>query len=107
MNLKRANQPRIVLMTRWHAINRCKTRLSKEIGSIKAAKIQEQLTKHTIAVAKRIQEEGLAEVKIAIDGIGINAAERWAKINHIENICTQGMGNLGTRMKKQFLKMAQ
>jgi len=104
MNLKRANQPRIVLMTRWHAINRCKTRLSKKIGSIKAAKIQEQLTKHTIAVAKRIQDEGLAEVKIAVDGIGFKAAKRWANKNKINNVANQGPGNLGTKMKRQFIK---
>ena len=70
-NHKEQNKPTIVLMTRWHAIYRCKSRLAKEIGAIKAAKIQEKLTKHTITVAKKIQQEGLADVKVAIDGIGI------------------------------------
>ena len=100
-NLKR---PTLVLMTRWHAIYRCKSRLSKEIGAIKAAKIQEKLTKHTIQVAKGIQNEGLADVKVAIDGIGIKAAKKWALINKIKTIETQGPGNLGTKMKRQFLK---
>ena len=49
--------PIIVLMTRWHSIYRCKSRLSKEIGAHKAAKIQEKLTRHTIKVAKAIQKE--------------------------------------------------
>ena len=40
-NLKKINKPTIVLMTRWHAIYRCKSRLSKDIGALKAAKIQE------------------------------------------------------------------
>ena len=66
------NKTTIVLMTKWHAINRCKSRLSKDIGAFKAAKIQEKLTNHTINVAKRIQKEGLADIKVAIDGIGIN-----------------------------------
>ena len=98
------NKPTIVLMTRWHAIYRCKSRLSKDIGAFKAAKIQEKLTNHTINVAKRIQTEGLADIKIAIDGIGINAAKKWAKFNQINTVAIQGPGNLGTKMKRQFLK---
>jgi len=102
--IQKENKPILVLMTRWHSIYRCKSRLSKEIGALQAAKIQEKLTKHTINVAKGIQEKGLADVKVAIDGIGIKAAKKWAKINKIQTIVTQGPGNLGTKMKKQFLK---
>ncbi len=101
---KEKNKPTLVLMTRWHAIFRCKSRLSREIGALKAARIQEKLTSHTIAVAKKIQSAGLADVKVAIDGIGIQAAKRWALLNNIETVSIQGPGNLGTKMKKQFLK---
>ncbi len=96
-------KPIIVLMTRWHSIYRCKSRLSKDIGALKAAKIQEKLTKHTIQVAKDIQKNGLADIKVAIDGIGINAAKKWANRNKIKTVTTQGLGNLGTKMKRQFL----
>ena len=102
-NLKK-NKSIIVLMTRWHSIYRCKSRLAKEIGALKAAKIQEKLTQHTINVAQEIQKEGLAEIRVAIDGIGIKAARRWAVKNKIQTIETQGPGNLGTKMKRQFLK---
>ena len=102
-NLKK-NKSIIVLMTRWHSIYRCKSRLAKEIGALKAAKIQEKLTQHTINVAQEIQKEGLAEIRVAIDGIGIKAARRWAIKNKIKIIATQGPGNLGTKMKRQFLK---
>ena len=98
------NKPIIVLMTRWHSIYRCKSRLSKEIGADKAAKIQEKLTRHTIKVAKEIQKDGLADIKVAIDGIGIKAAKKWALKNKIKKVATQGPGNLGTKMKRQFLK---
>ena len=98
------NKSIIVLMTRWHSIYRCKSRLAKEIGALKAAKIQEKLTQHTINVAQEIQKEGLAEIRVAIDGIGIKAARRWAVKNKIQTIVTQGPGNLGTKMKRQFLK---
>tara|TARA_B100000579_G_scaffold359920_1_gene316922 strand:- start:1161 stop:1883 length:723 start_codon:yes stop_codon:yes gene_type:complete len=101
---QRSNKATIVLMTRWHAIYRCKSRLSKEIGSFKAAKIQEKLTNHTVKVTKEIEKKGLANIKIAIDGIGIKAATKWARINKIKTVTTQGAGNLGTKMKRQFLK---
>ncbi len=97
------NKPTIVLMTRWHAIYRCKSRLSKDIGAINAAKIQEKLTNHTIKVAKEIQKKGLADVKVAIDGIGIQAATKWALRNKVQKVSIQGPGNLGTKMKRQFL----
>ena len=102
--INKNHKPTIVLMTRWHSIYRCKSRLSKDIGSLKASKIQAKLTKHTIQVAKEIQKKGLADVKVAIDGIGIKAAKKWARINKIKTIATQGPGNLGTKMKRQFLK---
>ena len=102
-NLKK-NKSIIVLMTRWHSIYRCKSRLAKEIGALKAAKIQEKLTQHTINVVQEIQKEGLAEIRVAIDGIGIKAARKWAVKNKIQTIATQGPGNLGTKMKRQFLK---
>ena len=103
-NLRPTKKTTIILMTRWHALNRCKSRLSKDIGTLRAAKIQEKLTYHTISVAKEMQKKGLAEIKIAIDGIGIKAATKWGSLNKIENIVTQGKGNLGAKMKRQFLK---
>ena len=102
--LQKNNKSIIVLMTRWHSIFRCKSRLSNEIGALKAAKIQERLTKHTINVAKEVEKEGLADIKVAIDGIGIKAAKRWAIKNKIKKIVLQGPGTLGTKMKRQFLK---
>ncbi len=98
------SKPTIILMTKWHAIYRCKSRLSKDIGASKAAKIQEKLTNHTINVAKEIQKKGLADIKVAIDGIGIKSAKKWAVLNKIKTVAIQGPGNLGTKMKRQFLK---
>ena len=104
INSQKCSKVTIVLMSRWHGFNRCKSRLSKDLGPVKAAKIQEKLTLHTIAVAKRIKNENLAEVKIAIDGVGIKAAKRWASLYGIERVVSQGAGNLGTKMRRQFLK---
>ena len=98
------NRPTIVLMTRWHGVYRCKSRLSNDIGAYRAAKIQEKLTINTINVAKETQKKGLADIKIAIDGIGLKAAKKWASRNQIKTIVVQGAGSLGTKMNRQFLK---
>ena len=39
-NLYLNSKPTIILMTKWHGIFRCKSRLAKDIGAFKAAKIQ-------------------------------------------------------------------
>ena len=101
---KKRHKPTIVLMTRWHAFNRCKLRLAKEIGSIKSAEVQKKLTQHTISVAQEIQATGLADITIAIDGMGMNAAKRWLNDKNIKNFSSQGSGNLGVKMRRQFLK---
>jgi hypothetical protein len=48
------------------------------------------------------QKEGLADIKVAIDGIGIKAAKKWAVSNEIKTVEVQGPGNLGTKMTRQF-----
>lgn len=101
---QRTYKPIIIVMTRWHGINRCKRRLSKEIGSIQSAKIQEILTRNTIAVANEVQRKGIAEIKLAVDGIGIKAAKRWGEFNNIPRISMQRAGSLGTKMRRQFLE---
>ena len=98
------SKPTIKIKKKWHAIVRGKSRLAKDIGAFKAAKIQEKLTNHTINVAKEIQKKGLADIKVAIDGIGIKAAKKWGVLNKIKTVEIQGPGNLGTKMKRQFLK---
>ena len=57
-------------MAKWHGFGRCKTRLSKDIGKSNAAKVQSEMTKHTISVAKSLQKINLVDISIAISGLG-------------------------------------
>ena len=98
-------KPIIIVMTRWHAIYRCKNRLSQSIGYLQAALIQERLTNHTISVVNNLKKARLAEVQLAISGIGMNASRRWAYSKGIKKNFLQGEGSLGLRMRKQFLKV--
>ena len=66
-------------MAKWHAFGRCKTRLSKDIGKSNSAKVQSVMTKHTISVAKFLQENKLIDISIAISGLGVRNCRRWTR----------------------------
>ncbi len=97
--------PVLILMTRWPGAGRCKARLASKIGSKNAAYIQSVLIKHTITVAKAIEETGLAEVQLAMSGISSKAAKRWGEQQGLNKIFHQGEGTLGLRMRKQVLRV--
>ncbi len=96
-------QTQLILMTRWPAAGRCKTRLAETIGHSHAAAIQANLTKHTFMVAKSLAEQNLVDIQLAVSGLGAKAAKRWGNQNGFAKIELQGQGSLGLRMKKQIL----
>jgi len=90
-------------MAKWHGFGRCKTRLSKDIGKINSAKVQNVMTKHTIAVAKSLQKTNLIDISIAITGLGEKNCRRWAKELGVKKFSLQGKGCLGEKMKRQII----
>ena len=91
-------------MAKWPRFGSCKTRLSKDIGKRNALRIQNKLLNHTLSVSNYLKEQGLAEISIAITGIGLNSSKRWCKDLGINNFYFQGKGGLGEKMKRQILK---
>jgi len=92
----------LVIMAKWHGFGRCKTRLSKDIGKSNSAKVQSVMTKHTIAVAKFLQENKLIDISIAISGLGAENCRRWSRELGIKKFNLQGKGCLGEKMKRQI-----
>ena len=90
-------------MAKWHGFGRCKTRLAKDIGKSNSAKVQNAMTKHTIAVAKSLLKINLIDISIAISGLGKKNCRRWSKELGIKNFNLQGKGCLGEKMKRQIL----
>ena len=90
-------------MAKWHAFGRCKTRLSKDIGKNNSAKVQSVMTKHTISVAKFLQENKLIDISIAISGLGVGNCKRWTRELGIKKFNLQGKGCLGEKMKRQII----
>ena len=97
------NQALLIIMAKWHGFGRCKTRLSKDIGKINSAKVQNVMTKHTIAVAKSLQKTNLIDISIAITGLGEKNCRRWAKELGVKKFNLQGKGCLGEKMKRQII----
>jgi len=90
-------------MAKWHGFGRCKTRLSKEIGKSNSAKVQSVMTKHTISVAKFLQENKLLDISIAITGLGLGNCRKWSRELGIKKFNLQGKGCLGEKMKRQII----
>ena len=90
-------------MAKWHGFGRCKTRLSKDIGKSNSAKVQSVMTKHTISVAKFLQENKLIDISMAISGLGMSNSRRWSRELGIKKFNLQGKGCLGEKMKRQII----
>tara|TARA_Y100000589_G_scaffold311759_1_gene331389 strand:+ start:149 stop:757 length:609 start_codon:yes stop_codon:yes gene_type:complete len=90
-------------MVKWPRYGSCKTRLSKDIGKKNALKIQRQMLNHTVSVSKYLKKQEIAEISLAITGIGFNRCKRWCKYLGINNFYFQGKGCLGEKMKRQIL----
>ncbi len=92
-------------MARWPAPYRCKKRLSKNVGPVRASYIQKSLTMHTVSVAKKLKETALiSEFKIAMEGIGPSLAYKWAKSIGVKTISIQSAGVLGLKLRKELIK---
>ena len=94
----------LIVMAKWHGFGRCKTRLAKSIGGENSVKIQSVMTKHTLSVAKSLEEKGLIYISLAISGLGLKQSRRWSSQLGIQNFNLQGGGCLGEKMKRQILK---
>ncbi len=90
-------------MAKWHGFGRCKTRLSRDIGQLNSAKLQNMMTNHTISEARYLGEKGLIDICLAISGLGLNKGKRWSDSLGIKNFNLQGRGCLGEKMKRQIL----
>ena len=100
-------KPALVVMARWPAAGRCKRRLVNSLGIVRAASIQNRLTKHTLSVANSLSDRNLVELKLAITGLAPRAANRWGLNQGVKTVEQQGNGSLGERMRRQVLRAQQ
>jgi hypothetical protein len=95
-------------MARWPAPLRCKSRLARGIGSVRAAAVQARLSSHVLQVAAEATrhshrgEGPAAELVLAVSGLGPQAARRWGQRLGAERTVLQGQGGLGLRLQRQL-----
>ncbi|MFQ6539089.1 MULTISPECIES: TIGR04282 family arsenosugar biosynthesis glycosyltransferase [Aphanothece] len=100
----RLGGPQLVVMARWPAAGRCKSRLAAGLGAGRAAAIQRQLSDHTLAVARRARERIGCQLVLAVHGLGARASRRWGLELGCDRAVAQGRGGLGLRMQRQMLR---
>ncbi len=91
----------LVVMARWPAAGRCKSRLAAGIGPGGAARIQRRLSEHTLAAARQL---GGIELVLAVSGLGPRGARRWGHSLGAHRAVPQGIGGLGSRMARQLAR---
>lgn len=94
----------LVVMARWPAPGRCKSRLAKGLGIGRAAAIQGRLTTHTFAVARRTRSRVGCRLVLAAQGLGPRQRQRWAGCLGCDGSTDQGAGSLGVRLQRQVLR---
>jgi rSAM/selenodomain-associated transferase 1 len=94
----------LVVLARWPAPGRCKSRLAAGLGAGRAAAIQRQLSDHTLAVARRARERIGCQLVLAVHGLGARASRRWGRELGCDRAVEQGPGGLGLRMQRQILR---
>ena len=101
----------IVVMARWPSPGRCKRRLSRDLDNVlglshsseRATRIQTRLTLHTAAVVRGIADTMAIKPVLAVSGLGPRAARRWGQRLGLPQVRLQGRGQLGTRLRRQFM----
>ena len=91
----------LVVMARWPASGRCKSRLAAELGPGRAATIQNRLMGHTLAVAREARGRLPFELVLAGSGLGRRALGRWSARLGCDRAVAQGAGSLGLRLQRQ------
>ncbi len=105
----------VVVLCRWPAPARCKSRLAAGIGPQRAATVQARLARHVIAVAREsVNRLGVglldapnAELVLAVDGLGSRAARRWGHELGVDRVVPQGGGGLGSRLQRQLVRASR
>lgn len=101
----------LVVLARWPAPGRCKSRLAAGIGRSRAAAVQARLGRHVIAVVREAlgrlgarADAPAAELVLAVDGLGSRAAKRWGQELGVDRVVLQGLGGLGSRLQRQMVR---
>lgn len=105
------NQPptiinkRLIIFTRYPEPGITKTRMIPALGAVGAAKLQRQMTEHTLAQAQLLQSIDDVSIEVRFAGGDKQLMQTWLG-NDIECIA-QGEGDLGQKMANSLISAFQ
>ena len=116
---------RLVVMARWPAPGRCKSRLARGVSSAdgvagaaaedagsggvrglgpwRAAAVQRRLGEHGLAEARRLRRRLPLELVLAVSGAGGRRLQRWGAQLGCDRSLAQGPGGLGLKLQRQLV----
>ena len=103
-------KPVLAVMARWPSAGRCKKRLANDLSRLplnhagmRAARLQQRLMDHTMAVAISLRQQGHVELALAVSGLAPRAARRWGHSVQADRTVLQRGGSLGCRLRHLLL----
>ncbi len=89
---------RLIVFTRWPEPGKTKTRLVPTLGEEGAAKLQRDMTEHTLDTARRLVSDNTAELEVRYAGGNRERMREW--LGSGLSLKPQGRGDLGQRMAR-------
>ena len=105
MNATKIIRESLIIFTRYPEPGKTKTRLIPALGAEKAALLHQQMTEHTLAQVKRLQEQRSVRVEIGFAGGDSNLMMQWLGDGLVYT--AQGDGDLGARMARSLATVLQ
>lgn len=96
---------RLIIFTKYPEVGRAKTRLIPALGADGAAKLQRQMTEHTIEQAKQVQMAKTLSVEIHYSGGSKSLLQEWLGRNYA--LRAQVGIDLGERISHSFTQALQ
>ncbi len=95
-----ATNKTLIIFTRYPEPGKTKTRMIPTLGAEGAAKLQHQMTEHTLVEAKKLQTERSLSVEVHFAGGNQQLMQEWLGSDLVYR--KQDEGDLGQRMKSAF-----
>ena len=104
-----SGRAQLVVLARGPSPGRCKRRLATGLGTRAAAAVHQRLCLHTLTTVAATRLPASAETVLAVQGLGVGAARRWARglwpqERPALRIVEQGGGSLGLLMQRQLMR---
>jgi len=105
LKLSEIQKQHLIIFTRYPEPGKTKTRLIPALGSIGAAKVQQQMAEYTVLQAQELQKAIGISVEMRFAGGNLQLMQDWLGLELLYQ--SQGEGDLGSRMARSLFDAFQ